>query len=115
MSQRDFMQAFDAMAIGAFVRAGIGDRARYYAPGAGVGVMCDALVDRGRMDFGDERAPLSVPAVTISLQLSQVQPVAGGRLVLLNDDDTEGEAWRLDAAAETSDESLSVWRVAVHG
>lgn len=106
MSQRDFMQAFDAAAFDAFFGAGLADEAMYTAPGAEP-LPVSVLVDRGRRDFGDDAAPVSTQYVRITFQRSQVQPRKQARVEILPD----GEAFRLVHETEDSDESASRWVV----
>ena len=112
MSQADFLRGFDAMAFGAFQAAGVGDRARYTAPGAVAGVPCDVLVDRQMTEYGNGVAEVAASHVVVGFQRAQVQPVRLGALVLLRADGTDGEAFRLDAEVEgLSDESIVRWVV----
>jgi len=104
MSQRAFLQDFDASAFGAFRDAGLGDDAMYFAPGAGTGAPCVVLVDRGLRDFGGDVAPVGTGYVQITFQLAQVSPVHGGRV------EVDGETYRLDGNEER-DGSASRWVV----
>lgn len=105
MSQRDFLQDFDARAFGAFRSAGLGDPALYTALGADVAVPCTVLVDRGLREFGDDGAPVATRLVRVIFQLAEVSPVRGGRVVI------DGETFVLDGD-EDRDESTSRWVVA---
>ncbi len=104
MSQRAFLQTFDALAFGTFRDAGLGDAAFYTAPGADSAVACTVLVDRGLRDFGADAAPVATGYVQITFQLAEVNPVRGGRVVV------DGETYRLDGHDER-DGSASRWVV----
>lgn len=104
MSQRDFLQGFDAMAFGAFFDAGIADAATYTPPGGGAGVACQVLVDRGVRDFGTDEAPVSTFRVLVTFQLSQVSPKEEGAVEIGAETFTLVQRLR-------EDESISQWGV----
>lgn len=104
MSQRAFLQGFDAAAFGAFRDAGLGDAALYTAPGTDAAVPCTVLVDRGLREFGDDGAPVTTRFVQVTFQLAEVSPGRGARVVI------DGETFVLDGD-EDRDESTSRWAV----
>ncbi|ASK91873.1 MULTISPECIES: head-tail joining protein [Xanthomonas] len=103
MSQREFLQAFDAAAMEAFHGAGMADDALYLAPGA-LPLPVRVMVDRDLRDFGSDEAPVATRYTQITFQRSQVQPVRGARVTV------DGDTFALDAELE-SDEARSVWVV----
>jgi len=107
VSQRAFLEQFDALAFGIFQAAGLADAAQYWAPSASAGVPCTVLVDRGVRDFGTDEAPVATAYTRITFQLPQVQPERGGRVVV------EGETFVLDSLI-SADETASRW-VAARG
>ena len=106
MSQQSFLREFDAAAFAAFRDAGIADEPTYQAPGAVEAVPCGVvLIDRGMRDFGDDLAPVGTTYVRATLQMAEVAPERGGRLVV------DGEAYVLDSELDR-DGSSSRWVVA---
>jgi hypothetical protein len=113
MSQRAFLQAFEAAAFGAFAAAGIADAAEYLAPDAApdaVPVPCTVLVDRNVEDFGDEVAPVSAFRTRITFQVIEVAPEEGGMVSLLDDAGLVAESFTL-AQRTRHDEGISAWWV----
>lgn len=104
MSQRDFLQSFDAYAFGAFFDAGMADAATYTPLEGGAGVACRVLVDRGVRDFGDDFAPVSTFRVLVTFQLAQVTPSEGGTVAIGTETFTLVQRVR-------ADESISQWGV----
>ncbi|MBB3759215.1 hypothetical protein [Xanthomonas arboricola] len=108
MSQREFLQDFDATAFSAFAEVGLADGdARYQAPDAAESVPCTVQIDRDVRDFGGDLAPVSTGYTLVTFQRAQVQPAKRGRLLL------PGETLVL-AERVRQDESISQW-VADHG
>lgn len=116
MSQRAFLQAFDAAVIGAFADAGLADRANYYAAGGAAALPCEVLVDRSLQEFGDDPATVAGPYVRIGFQRAQVQPARRGRVALLDDAGQEVEAFVLaEMLPAMGDESMTYWVVQADG
>lgn len=107
MSQRQFMQEFDAAAFAAFADAGLADSAQYLAPGAAAALPCTVQIDRDVRDFGMDGAPVNTGYTLVTFQRAEVEPARRGRLVL------PGETLVL-AERVRQDESISQW-VADHG
>ncbi|MEA9657843.1 hypothetical protein [Xanthomonas campestris] len=107
MTQREFLQAFDAVAFTAFAEVGLADGARYQAPGSTEAVPCTVQIDRDVRDFGGDLAPVSTGHTLVTLQRAEVQPAKRGRVLLT------GETLVL-AERVREDESISQW-VADHG
>lgn len=105
MSQRDFLQRFDAAAFSAFSAVGIADAANYLAPGSTNLLACTVTVDRDVVDFGDDGAPVSAPQTLVTFQRAELEPARLGRLVL------PGETFVLEKRIR-QDESRSQWVVA---
>ncbi|MBH1836383.1 hypothetical protein I5T88_10920 [Stenotrophomonas maltophilia] len=108
MNQRAFMQAFDAVAFGAFRAAGVADGAFYLSPGATVEVPCTVLLDEGVEQFtSDDVAPVATTVDKVTLQLAEVEPRAGGVVRI------EATGRRLKLVQKIrADESTAVWEVA---
>ncbi|MDG9986804.1 hypothetical protein [Stenotrophomonas sp. GD04024] len=108
MNQKAFLQAFDAVAMGAFRAAGVADGAFYLPPGASVEVPCTVLLDEGVEQFTpDDVAPVATTIDKVTLQLSEVEPRAGGVVRI------EGTGRRLKLVQKIrADESTAVWEVA---
>lgn len=104
MSQREFLQEFDAMAAEAFLDAGLADAALWVPVNGGAPVACTVLVDREAQFYGDV-AEVAGRRVLVTLFLSEVPAPARGDVVEVGPD-----VWRLDAL-EASDESKSQWVV----
>lgn len=109
MSQKAFLQGFDAMAIGSFATAGMADAAQYTGlePGAQT-IPCDVLVDRGTQAWGDDGMPVALGEVAVSFQRVQVDPQRGGIVVV------DGDTYRL-TDKQKDDGSLVRWLVVPHG
>ncbi|WP_298580591.1 hypothetical protein [uncultured Luteimonas sp.] len=113
MSQRAFLQAFDAAAFGTFAAAGIADAAEYLAPDAAPGapaVPCTVLVDRNVEDFGDDIAPVSAFRTRITFQVSELAAEEGGVVSLLDAAGLVTESFTL-AQRTRHDEGISAWWV----
>jgi len=109
MSQKAFLQAFDQVAIGSFISAGIADAAKYTAPAAGsVAMPCDVLVDRGTQMWGDDASPVALGEISIGFQRAQILPEKGGIVVV------DGDTYRLTDKLK-DDASLVRWLVVPHG
>ncbi len=108
MNQRAFMQAFDAIAFGAFRATGVADAAHYHEPGTSAGVPCTVLLDEGVEQFTpDDVAPIATTIDRITLQLAEVTPRAGGVISI------DGTGRRLKLVQKIrADESTAVWEVA---
>lgn len=108
MNQKAFLQAFDAVAMGAFRLAGVADGAFYLQPGANVEVPCTVLLDEAVEQFTpDDIAPVATTIDKVTLQLSEVEPRAGGVVRI------EGTDRRLKLVQKIrADESTAVWEVA---
>ncbi|HEY0201753.1 MAG TPA: hypothetical protein VGC24_08685, partial [Burkholderiaceae bacterium] len=76
------------------------------APGSTDQQPCVVLVDRELREYGDDGAPVATRYVRITFQLSEVQPVRGGRVTL----DQDGSSYVLDGD-EDLDGSSSRWVV----
>jgi len=113
MSQRAFMQAFDAAAFSLFATAGLADAAEYLAPDAAPGTLpapCTVLVDRDVEDFGDEVAPVSTFRTRITFQRLEVTAEEGGVVSLLDAAGLVTEVFTL-AQRTRHDEGISAWWV----
>lgn len=109
MSQKAFLQGFDAMAMGSFAAAGMADVAQYTGPEQGAqAVPCDVLVDRGTQAWGDDGMPVALGEVAVSFQHAQVEPQRGGIVVV------DGDTYRLTDRLK-DDGSLARWLVVPHG
>lgn len=108
MNQRAFMQAFDAIAFGAFRATGVADAAHYHEPGTSAGVPCTVLLDEGVEQFTpDDVAPIATTIDRVTLQLAEVTPRAGGVISI------DGTGRRLKLVQKIrADESTAVWEVA---
>ncbi len=108
MNQRAFMQAFDAIAFGAFRATGVADAAHYHEPGTSTGVPCTVLLDEGVEQFTpDDVAPIATTIDRVTLQLAEVTPRAGGVVSI------DGTGRRLKLVQKIrADESTAVWEVA---
>lgn len=108
MNQRAFMQAFDAIAFGAFRATGVADAAHYHEPGTSAGVPCTVLLDEGVEQFTpDDVAPIATTIDRVTLQLAEVTPRAGGVVSI------DGTGRRLKLVQKIrADESTAVWEVA---
>lgn len=104
MSQKAFLQQFDADAFACFLGAGMADTADYTAPTGGASLACEVLVDRNVRDFGEDASPVAASYTLVTFQRAQVSPARGGTVVV------EGESFMLDAEVR-SDESVSRWVV----
>jgi len=102
------MQAFDAIAFGAFRATGVADAAHYHEPGTSVGVPCTVLLDEGVEQFTpDDVAPIATTIDRVTLQLAEVTPRAGGVVSI------DGTGRRLKLVQKIrADESTAVWEVA---
>jgi len=102
------MQAFDAIAFGAFRATGVADAAHYHEPGTSAGVPCTVLLDEGVEQFTpDDVAPIATTIDRITLQLAEVTPRAGGVISI------DGTGRRLKLVQKIrADESTAVWEVA---
>lgn len=79
MNQKAFMQAFDAVAFGAFCAAGVADAAHYLPKGASLEVPCTVLLDENVEQFtSDDVAPIATTIDRVTLQLAEVTPEDGG-------------------------------------
>ncbi|QHG87934.1 hypothetical protein ACCQ13_14685 [Xanthomonas sp. NCPPB 1638] len=107
MSQRQFMQEFDAVAFAAFAESGLADAAQYLAPGDDVALPCTVQIDRNVRDFGSDSVPVSTGFILVTFQRAEVEPAKRGKLLL------PGETLLL-AERVRQDESISQW-VADHG
>lgn len=108
MSQKAFMQSFDALAFGAFRAAGVADAATYTPPGAGAEpVPCTALLDEGVQNFTDED-PATVVARydRVTLQLAEVTPRSSGIVVI----EATGRRLKLEQKLR-GDASAEQWEV----
>lgn len=113
MSQRAFLQAFDAAAFSAFAAAGLADAAEYLPPYAMPGTPaapCTVLVDREVEDFGDEVAPVSTFRTRITFQRLEVTAEEGGVVSLLDANGLVAEVFTL-AQRTRHDEGISAWWV----
>lgn len=113
MSQRAFLQAFDAAAFGAFQAAGIADAAEYLAPDAApdaVATPCTVLVDRNVEDFGDDIGPVSAFRTRVTFQRLEITPEQGGMVSLLDAFGNVTESFQL-AQRTRHDEGISAWWV----
>lgn len=108
MNQKAFMQAFDAIAFGAFRATGIADAAHYHEPGSSAGVPCTVLLDENVEQFTpDDVAPIATTSVRVTLQLAEVTPRDGGVVRI------DGTGRRLKLVQKIrADESTAVWEVA---
>lgn len=107
MSEAAFLRQHDAAFFAAW--AGVtGDLdATYTAPGSATPVACQVLMDHDVDQFladGDE-APVSVVATKATFRLEQVEPAAGGTLLV------DGASYQLVQRVSGSDPSLSAWAV----
>ncbi|RLK57436.1 hypothetical protein BCL79_1842 [Stenotrophomonas rhizophila] len=102
------MQAFDAIAFGAFRATGVADAAHYHEPGTCAGVPCTVLLDEGVEQFTpDDVAPIATTIDRVTLQLAEVTPRAGGVVSI------DGTGRRLKLVQKIrADESTAVWEVA---
>ncbi|OWQ54007.1 hypothetical protein CEE60_10135 [Stenotrophomonas maltophilia] len=102
------MQAFDAIAFGAFRATGVADAAHYHEPGTSAGVPCTVLLDEGVEQFTpDDVAPIATTIDRVTLQLAEVTPRAGGVVSI------DGTGRRLKLVQKIrADESTAVWEVA---
>jgi len=103
MSQRAFLNAFDALAHQAFAAAGLADTGRYTPPDGGPSIPVRVLVDRSTQQLG-QFGTVNAPAVTVGYLTADVDPAAGG--VLLVDGDTYRNVREID-----NDGALSRWEV----
>ena len=109
MSQKAFLQSFDAMAVGSLATAGMADVAQYTGPESGAqAIPCDVLVDRGTQAWGDDSMPVALGEVAVSFQRAQVDPQRGGIVVV------DGDTYRLTDKLK-DDGSLARWLVVPHG
>lgn len=108
MSQKAFMQAFDAVAFGAFRTVGVADAAHYKEPGGEAEVPCTVLLDEDVEQFTqDDLAPISTTIDRVTLQLAEISPRAGGVVSI------DGTGRRLKLVQKIrADESTAVWEVA---
>ncbi|KAB7767625.1 hypothetical protein [Xanthomonas maliensis] len=103
MSQREFLQAFDADAFSAFAAVGLADGdARYQGPGDTYALPCTVQIDRDVRDFGGDPAPVSTGYTLVTLLRAEVQPVKRGLVLLV------GETLVLVERVR-EDESISQW------
>ncbi|RRU09653.1 hypothetical protein EGJ03_09450 [Stenotrophomonas maltophilia] len=101
------MQAFDAVAFGAFRAAGVADAAHYLAPGADAEVPCTVMLDEAVEQFTADVAPIATTIDRITLQLAEVAPRTGGVVRI------DGTGRRLKLVQKIrADESTAVWEVA---
>lgn len=109
MSQKAFLQDFDAMAVGCFASAGMADAAQYTGPNAGaVAIDCMVMVDRGTQAWGEDGMPVALGEVTVAFQRTQLDPQRGGIVVV------DGDTYRLTDKLK-DDASLVRWLVVAHG
>lgn len=108
MNQKAFMQAFDAVAFGAFRAAGVADAAHYLAPGTDAEVPCTVMLDEAVEQFtAEDVAPIATTIDRITLQLAEVAPRTGGVVRI------DGTGRRLKLVQKIrADESTAVWEVA---
>lgn len=108
MNQKAFMQAFDAVAFGAFRAVGVADAAHYKEPGGATEVPCTVLLDEGVEQFTpDDVAPIATTVTRITLQLAEISPRDGGVVRI------EATGRRLKLVQKIrADESTAVWEVA---
>ncbi|WP_239518006.1 head-tail joining protein [Stenotrophomonas maltophilia] len=108
MNQKAFLQAFDAVAMGAFRAAGVADGAFYQPPGASAEVPCTVLLDETVDQFTpDDVAPVATNIIRVTLQLAEINPRAGGVVRI----DGTGRKLKLVQKIR-GDESMAVWEVA---
>lgn len=108
MNQKAFLQAFDAVAMGAFRAAGVADGAFYQPPGASAEVPCTVLLDEAVEQFtSDDVAPIATTVTRITLQLAEISPRDGG-VVRIAD---TGRRLKLVQKIR-ADESTAMWEVA---
>jgi len=102
------MQAFDAIAFGAFRATGVADAAHYHEPGTSAGVPCTVLLDEGVEQFTpDDVTPIATTIDRVTLQLAEVTPRAGGVVSI------DGTGRRLKLVQKIrADESTAVGEVA---
>jgi len=102
------MQAFDAVAFGAFRTVGVADAAHYKEPGGEAEVPCTVLLDEDVEQFTpDDLAPISTTIDRVTLQLAEISPRAGGVVSI------DGTGRRLKLVQKIrADESTAVWEVA---
>lgn len=108
MSQRQALQALDATMAAAFVEAGIGDVAEYFAPDGSAAVPCRVLVDDEAALFGgdDGVAPVAGHRTMVTLFLAEVPvPRRGAQVVVAGD-----ATYRLNEL-ELRDQSRERWVV----
>ena len=107
MSQKAFMQAFDAVAFGAFRAVGVADAAHYKEPGGTAEVPCTVLLDENVEQFTpDDVAPISTTIDRVTLQLAEISPRAGGVVSI----DATGRRLKLFQKIR-GDESIEQWEV----
>ncbi|CAH0139238.1 head-tail joining protein [Stenotrophomonas lactitubi] len=108
MNQKAFMQAFDAIAFGAFRAAGVADAAHYMEPGGTAEVPCTVLLDETVEQFTpDDVAPIATNIIRVTLQLAEITPQDGGVVRI------EGTGRRLKLVQKIrADESTAMWEVA---
>lgn len=104
MSQREFLQEFDAMAAEAFLDAGLADVAVLTPASGGLPMACTVMVDREAQFYGDV-AEVAGRRVLVTLFFAEVPAPARGDVLQVGPD-----VWRLDAL-EDADESRSRWVV----
>jgi len=107
MSQRAFLQDFDATAFEAFLGAGLADDALYTPPG-GAAAACQVLVDRDVREYGEGATTVGTSYTLVTFRRSQVDPQRGARVVV--DPTGAANAFLLDAEVKR-DESMSRWVV----
>lgn len=104
MSQRQWMQDFDALAYGTFLAAGLADTGSYVPKAGGPAQPCTLLVDRDVRDFLDDVAPVSTAYTRVTFQRGELTPEEGATVTV------DGTAYTLERRI-SEDASKSVWVV----